>query len=40
MELCPDIAKITVERTLSELVKSGFIKKVGGGPATAYIKMS
>lgn len=38
MELCPDISKITIERTLSELVKSGYIKKIGSGPATGYIK--
>ena len=39
MELCPDISKVTVERTLTELVKSGFIVKVGAGPATAYVKV-
>lgn len=38
MEHCPDISKITVERTLTALVKSGYIMKVGSGPATAYIK--
>ena len=38
MERCPDISKVTVERTLTELVKAGVIKKVGAGPATAYIK--
>ena len=34
MELCPDISKITVERTLTNLVKSGYIAKVGAGPST------
>lgn len=35
----PDISKVTVERALADLVKSGFIKKAGAGPATAYIKV-
>lgn len=39
MELCPDISKITVERTLTELVKSGYIAKVGAGPATGYVRL-
>lgn len=38
METCPDISKITVERTLNELLKSGYIIKVGAGPKTAYVK--
>lgn len=38
MEHCPDISKVTVERTLTTLVKSGYIVKVGSGPATAYFK--
>lgn len=37
MELCPDISKVTVERTLTELVKSGYIAKVGAGPSTGYV---
>ena len=37
MELCPDISKVTIERTLTDLVKSGYIVKVGAGPATAYV---
>lgn len=37
MEQCPDISKVTVERTLTELVKQGYIVKVGAGPATAYV---
>ncbi len=39
MEACPDISKTTVERTLTDLVKSGYIAKVGSGPATAYVKI-
>ncbi|MDY4920042.1 MAG: Fic family protein [Phascolarctobacterium sp.] len=38
MELCPDISKVTVERTLVELVKTGYIEKVGGGRSTAYLR--
>ncbi len=40
MEICPDISKVTVERTLTDLVKSGYIKKIGGGPSTAYVRRS
>lgn len=39
MSLCPDISKVTVERTLTDLVKSGYIAKVGAGPATAYVRI-
>ncbi len=39
MELCPDISKITVERTLTAFVKSGYIAKVGAGPATGYVRI-
>ncbi len=39
MEVCPDISKTTVERTLTDLVKSGYIAKVGSGPATAYVRI-
>ena len=38
MERCPDISQGTIERTLSSLVKEGYIIKVGAGPATAYIR--
>lgn len=34
----PDISKITVDRTISNLVKSGYILKVGIGRSTSYIK--
>lgn len=39
MERCPDISKVTVERTLTDLVKNGYITKVGAGPATAYVRI-
>jgi len=38
MEKCPNISKVTVERTLTELVKTGYISKTGAGPSTAYVK--
>lgn len=38
MDACPDISKITIERTLSALVKDGFIVKIGAGRTTAYGK--
>ena len=34
---CPDISKITVERTLRELAATGRIVKVGSGRATGYV---
>ena len=37
MNLCPDISRVTVERTLTDLVKSGCIQKVGAGPSTGYV---
>lgn len=39
MELCPDIGKVTIERTLTELVKNGYIAKVGSGPAIGYVRI-
>ena len=39
MELCPDISKVTVERTLTDLVKNGYIAKVGAGPSTGYVRI-
>ena len=39
MDLCPDISKITVERTLTDLVKSEYIAKVGAGPSTGYVRI-
>ena len=35
---CPDISVTTIERTLAELVATGFIEKVGVGRASAYVK--
>lgn len=37
MERCPGISQITVQRTLSDLIKSGEIIKIGGGRYTTYI---
>ncbi len=39
MELCPDINKVTIERTLTDLVKNKYIAKVGAGPSTAYVRI-
>jgi Fic family protein len=36
MEACPDISKITVERTLAAMVKAGVLVKIGAGPAMRY----
>ena len=38
IEFCPDISKVTIERTLSSLVKDGYIVKIGGGRSAAYGK--
>jgi Fic family protein len=38
LETCPDISKVTVERTLATLVKEGYIVKIGAGRSTAYGK--
>ena len=38
LEACPDISKVTVERTLTALVKEGYIIKIGAGRSTAYAK--
>jgi Fic family protein len=35
---CPDISMTTVERTLSELLKEGYILKVGAGKSTVYVR--
>lgn len=39
MERCPDISKVTVERTLTDLVKQGYLAKVGSGSATGYVRI-
>lgn len=36
LERCPDISQVTVERTLTKLVKDGSIIKIGAGPSSAY----
>ena len=36
MEFCPDVSRVTVERTLTDLVKSGYVAKAGAGPSTGY----
>jgi Fic family protein len=38
LEFCPDISKVTVERTLTALVKEGYLIKIGAGRSTAYGK--
>jgi Fic family protein len=38
IESCPDISKVTIERTLTSLVKSGYLVKIGGGRSVAYGK--
>ena len=38
MEACPDISKVTVERTLTALVKAGYLVRIGGGRTAAYSK--
>ena len=37
VEQCPDIAEITVQRTLAELTEKGDIIKIGGGRYTTYV---
>ena len=37
LEKCPDISQITVQRTLTELVETGEILKIGGGRYTSYV---
>ena len=38
MEFYPDVSKVTVERTLIQLVKNGTIQKIGSGRSTKYGK--
>lgn len=37
MEKCPDISRITVQRTLADLLESDRIIKIGGGRYTKYV---
>ena len=34
---CPDIAQITIQRTLADLIANGRIIKIGGGRYTSYV---
>ena len=38
LEACPGVSTITIERALKSLLASGYIRKLGGGPATSYAK--
>ena len=38
ISFCPDISQTTIERTLNDLLKSGYIDKIGQGKSTSYIK--
>ena len=37
-ELCPDISEATIKKTLAQLVKEGYIQKLGSARATKYIR--
>ena len=37
MSMCPDISQVTVQRTLTELLKNNEITKIGGGRYTSYV---
>jgi len=37
-QACPDISLTTIERTLADMVKAGYIEKVGSGRLTSYVK--
>jgi Fic family protein len=39
LQTVPDISKVTVERTLTALLKENYIMKIGKGPSTAYSKV-
>ena len=39
-DIYPDISVTTIEKALSDLLKDGYIQKVGSGRGTAYIKNS
>lgn len=36
--LCPDISEVTIKQTLTQLVKEGYIQKLGSARATKYIR--
>ena len=35
----PGTNVVTVERTLTDLVKRGYIAKIGAGPSTGYVRI-
>ena len=37
MEMNPDISDTTIQRALADLLRSGAIKKIGGGRYTKYV---
>ena len=37
-DLCPDISVTTIEKVLNDLLKEGYILKVGAGRTTAYVR--
>lgn len=39
MELCPEIKSSSVEASLKKLCDEGFLKKIGSGRSTKYVKM-
>jgi predicted HTH transcriptional regulator len=39
MDACPGISRVTIERTLTMLVKNGWLVKIGGGRSVAYGKI-
>ena len=38
VDLCPDISVTTIEKVLNDLLKEGYILKVGAGRTTAYVR--
>ncbi len=39
LQVCPDISTAMVEKTLKELLDTGFIRKIGQGKGTSYARM-
>jgi Fic family protein len=37
VSMCPDISATTIEKALADLLKEGYINKIGSGRATAYV---
>ena len=38
-ELCPDISEATMKNTLVQLVREGYLQKLGAARATKYIRI-